>query len=297
MDNADANSPPAPELPVIDRARTCPLCHHDRSLPQPAMNGYPMRACPRCCGRWAVCVAADLPDYDSDYQTGEREVYHRYREELQRIRAGGEPPIYWFQKRQLERVRPFGQRRLLEIGCGNGMFLLAARRAGWQAQGLEVSTHVAEQAREISDCPVHVGGLGDLASKGATFDVVSGFEIFEHVLDARSALAAATDVLAPGGVLALSVPNDRSPYTRTPPDAEGRPPYHINFFRPRTLEVVLRDLALEVSWLYEKPFAWSETRRPMAVRTLMLPWLVFAGLVLGRKGSRLVAWAHKPPSS
>ncbi len=244
-----------------------------------------------------MCVAADLPDYDGDYQTGQREVYHRYREELERIRAGGEPPIYWFQKRQLERIRPFGRRRLLEIGCGNGMFLLAAKREGWQARGLEVSAHVAEQACQISECPVHVGGPDDITDEPAAFDVVSGFEVLEHVLDARGVLAAAAAVLAPGGVLTLSVPNDRSPYVRNPPDVEGRPPYHINFFQPRTLQVVLRDLALEPTWLYEKPFAWSETRRPTAARMLMLPWLVFGGLVLGRKGSRLVAWARKPPSS
>jgi len=270
------------------------MCHHDAPLPQRPMDGFAMRACPCCGGRWAVCGADDLPDYDADYETAERDVYRRYGEERREIQAGQEPPIYWFQRRQLNRVRPFGRRRLLEIGCGHGMFLLAARRAGWQAEGLEVSERAAASARRISGCPVHVGRLADLAAGGPCFEVISGFEILEHVLDPLADLRTMVDALTPGGMLTLSVPNDRSPHTGNPPDPEGRPPYHINFLQPQTLAAVLRQLGLELTWLYEKPFAWTETKRPLAVRLLMLPWLVFAGYVLGRKGSRLVAWACKP---
>jgi hypothetical protein len=49
-------------------------------------------------------------------------------------------------------------------------------------------------------------------------------------------------------------------------------------------------------WVYEKPFAWSEAHRSVRMRVLMLPWLVFSGYVMGRRGSRLVAWARKPPA-
>ena len=136
------------------------------------MDDFSMLACPRCHGRWVVCTTAELPDYDADYETVEHDVYRRYDEERRQIQAGHEPPIYWFQRRQLERIRPFGQRRLLEIGCGNGMFLLAARRAGWQATGLEISERAAASARWISGCPVHVGRLAELPGDSACFEVI-----------------------------------------------------------------------------------------------------------------------------
>ena len=68
-------------------------------------------------------------------------------------------------------------------------------------------------------------------------------------------------------------------------------------FATRRLGVTRRmfaDAGLEIVWLYEKPFAWSEAHPDTGVRCLMLPWLVFAGYCLRRKGSRLVAWARKP---
>lgn len=278
----------------IDRSQICPICHHDDPKPEPPMNGFAMRACPRCLGRWVVCNVEDLPDYDLDYETAERLVYRRYQIELEQIQAGADPPVYWFQRRQLERIAPFGRARLLEVGCGNGMFLLAARRAGWQAEGLDVSEHAAQLATQLSGCPVHTETPAELVANGAAFEVISGFEILEHVFDPLADLGAMVSLLVPNGVLTLSVPNDRSPHTRNPRDPEGRPPYHINFFQPRTLERMLRDVGLEIMWLYEKPFAWSETHRLPAVRLLMLPWSAFAGYVLGQRGSRLVAWARKP---
>jgi len=258
------------------------------------MNGFAMLACPRCRGRWAVCTAGDLPDYDADYESADHLVYRRYTQELRQIQDGGQPPLYWFQQRQLDRIPPFGQRRLLELGCGNGMFLLAARRAGWDAVGLEVAKHAAEMAAEMSECPVHVGCLDDLTIDSPAFEVISGFEILEHVLDPLSDLRSMAAALVPGGILTLSVPNDRSPHTRAPTDPEGNPPYHINFFRPRTLLTVLHDVGLERLWLYEKRFAWTEAHPSPRTRLLMLPWLVLAGYILGRKGNRLVAWARKP---
>ncbi|MBN1341117.1 MAG: class I SAM-dependent methyltransferase [Phycisphaerae bacterium] len=278
----------------LDRGKRCPICHHDRPMPKPSMNGFEMRACPRCRGRWAVCAVDDLPDYDADYDDGDHDVYQRYQRELRDILAGGQPPLYWFQQRQLDRITPFGRRRLLEIGCGNGMFLLAARRAGWEAEGLEASPKAAELARKISECPVLVATACGLPGEGPTYEVVSGFEVLEHVYDPLADLRAVIKRLVPGGMLTLSVPNDRSPRVRKPPDPEGRPPYHINFYQPQTLATVLADLGLELVWLYEKPFAWSESHPSVRVRCLMLPWLVLAGYCLGRKGSRLVAWARKP---
>jgi SAM-dependent methyltransferase len=282
---------------TIDRAVMCPMCHHEGALPISPMDGYAMRTCPACAGRWAVCTSKDLPDYDAEYRAAEHFLYRRYQEELGELKAGGEPPIYWFQRRQLARIRPFGKRRLLEVGCGIGMFLVAARRAGWEAFGLEASTGAARLAGELSGCEVLVGGLDDLPSRADPFEVISAFEVLEHVLDPLADLQRITAALSPGGYFTLSLPNDRSPHTRNPPDPEGRPPYHINFFQPGTVVACLRKAGLEPTWVYEKPFAWTETRRSVRTRALMLPWLVFAGYVLGRKGSRLVAWARKPTAN
>jgi len=278
---------------TLDRTVMCPMCHQTGGLPSPAMDRFEMRSCPACGGRWAVCTPDAIPDYDAAYRS-ERRVYRRYEAERRHVQTGGEPPIYWFQRRQLERIRPFGERRLLEIGCGVGTFLLAARRAGWDAVGLEVSSRIAGLATQLSGCRVHIGDVGSLATPLEGFEVISAFEVLEHLFDPFDQVRQIAAALRPGGYLTLSVPNDRSPYVRNPADPEGRPPYHINYFQRRTIVTCLEKAGLQPVWVYEKPFAWSEAHPSVWRRWVMLPWLVFAGYALGRKGSRLVAWARKP---
>jgi 2-polyprenyl-3-methyl-5-hydroxy-6-metoxy-1,4-benzoquinol methylase len=258
------------------------------------MDAFAMLRCEACGGRWVVCSGEDLPNYEAEYAGAERGIYRRYAQEAERVRAGRRPPLYWFQRRQLQRIRPFDQGRLMELGCGNGMFLLAASRAGWQAEGADISPAAATFARRTSGCRVHVGAPADVLRVPRSYEVICAFEVLEHVLDPLSDLVTITSALVPGGTLAMSVPNDRSPFVRNPPDPEGRPPYHINFFGPMTLRTTLAEAGLEIIWLYEKPFPWSETGRSRWVRLVLLPWLAASGYVLGRKGSRLVAWARRP---
>lgn len=110
---------------------------------------------------------------------------------------------------RVERYRP-QHGRLLDVGCATGSFLVAMQQRGWQVQGVEPVAHAAAQARQVFSLEVFVGLLEEAAYPDATFDVVTLWDVLEHVADVRATLSEVARILKPGGLLAFSVPNPAS---------------------------------------------------------------------------------------
>jgi SAM-dependent methyltransferase len=109
----------------------------------------------------------------------------------------------------IERERAPG--KLLDIGCGTGLFLAVARRRGWQPYGIDDSRDATRHAREHFGLDVWDGQFTDFADRrDLRFDAISMWDIIEHSRAPVGLLEAARSVLAPGGVIAISTPNQRS---------------------------------------------------------------------------------------
>jgi SAM-dependent methyltransferase len=106
----------------------------------------------------------------------------------------------------IRRASPHGT-RLLEVGCGAGLFLKAAARAGWEAAGLELSSEGASFARERLALDVRTERAEAMSFPPASFDVAVMFDVIEHLFDPRAVLEATRRALRPGGVLVISTPN------------------------------------------------------------------------------------------
>ena len=108
----------------------------------------------------------------------------------------------------LERVRAPG--RLLDIGCGTGLFLAVARRRGWQPFGIDDCAEATTHARDHFALDVWGGDFGDFAAQGHHFEAITGWDIIEHSRAPVELLLAMRRCLSPGGVVGLSTPNQRS---------------------------------------------------------------------------------------
>ena len=150
-------------------------------------------------------------------------------------------------------------RRFLEIGCAGGAFLDAARKVGFQVQGVELSEDACRFARETFGLQVFAGELADAHFPEGSFDVVFMGDVIEHLADPVAVLREINRVLGKQGMLVMALPSQtNSLFSRlgfSVFELVGRsatvslPPYHLFEYRPRSLQYVLRMCGFEISRL------------------------------------------------
>lgn len=135
-------------------------------------------------------------------------------------------------------------KRLLDVGCGKGHFVFRAQEAGWDSLGIEV-TDAAVSVAQRFESPVIKQDF--LEMKGREFDVVSMFELVEHLEEPRKFLAKAQEVLAPGGMLFVTTPNRVSLDARLAGSKwRAYDPEHLVLFSPPQLASLIRDEGFEI---------------------------------------------------
>lgn len=103
-------------------------------------------------------------------------------------------------------------RRLLDVGCATGFFLEAATETGFEGHGLEFSTVAISLARPDIRDRITCGDVNTLLRQDSRkFDVVTAFDIIEHVQNPAAFLEEIRSILAPGGIIALSTPDTGHP--------------------------------------------------------------------------------------
>lgn len=151
--------------------------------------------------------------------------------------------------RHMERViGPAAGRALLDVGAYIGVFVEAAAAVGWQAQGVEPSEWAAAEARHRG-LDVRVGTLDNVDLTEASFDVVTMWDVIEHLADPAAELDKARRLLRPGGWLVVHTMDIDAPVSRL---AGSRWPWlmdmHLYYFGRRTLRRMLSDHGYNVVW-------------------------------------------------
>ncbi len=223
----------------------CPLCRACDAIPVIAKNGYTIV---RCCVCTLLYVAPTPSDAEmaahyqqSSYFEGDIDQGYRNYAEMEKALL----PHFQRRLRYLE-VRLGGPGSLLDFGCASGYFLELAQQGGWQVTGIELSSQMAQVASER----ITAGGgrvFTSLAALGeAEFDVITLWEVIEHLPRPLETLAALKAHLRCGGLLMLSTPNTANWQAQRKPDAwvGYRPPSHLLFFTPQTLADMLKLMSL-----------------------------------------------------
>ena len=102
-----------------------------------------------------------------------------------------------------KQVRPG---RLLDIGCGYGHFLLACRQQGWQVAGVELGGAACTRARQAG-LEVFHGTLAQAGFPENSFDLVTLWNVLDHLTDPLAEVREILRVLRPGGLVCFRVPN------------------------------------------------------------------------------------------
>lgn len=139
--------------------------------------------------------------------------------------------------------------RLLDVGCATGIFLAGAAVQGWRVSGLEPSSWSLSQARRrLPDVALHQGSVGDADLPAERYDVITLWDVLEHVASPVATLEQLQRWLQPGGWLFLNVPDVAS----WPARLMARRwvlllREHLWYFSPSTMAGLLRRSGFEMT--------------------------------------------------
>ena len=137
--------------------------------------------------------------------------------------------------------------RLLDVGCYTGVFMKTAAAAGWKVTGVELSAWAAAIAQREGHGQVHASALDGAGLEAASFDVITLWDVLEHLSLPAAMLENVRRLLKPGGIVAISTHRVDSLAARL---LGGRYPFfmdmHLVHFSKATLERMLRDCGFEV---------------------------------------------------
>jgi 2-polyprenyl-3-methyl-5-hydroxy-6-metoxy-1,4-benzoquinol methylase len=125
---------------------------------------------------------------------------------------------------------------LLDVGCGTGYFLSACRQNGRQAEGVEINDGARAIAAARTGQPVYPS-MDALEATGRRFDVITLWQVFEHLHQPDDSFARLKRLLKPSGKLIMALPN------RASADAVHYGAYwaaydvprHLSHFSPRSI--------------------------------------------------------------
>lgn len=179
----------------------CPVCDSKDYKHELEKYGIPLVKCKNCELRFHTKIPADPNDiYQATdytvYTKGETEEHFKYRRE----RFGRE------RVRLLEEYcGDLSDKTLLDVGCGNGYFLAVAKEVIKRCVGSEFSAHLREFAQDKTGVTIYSEPLEEFPERD--FDIITVFDVIEHIPDPVSFIQAAAKLLTPGGHILLYTPN------------------------------------------------------------------------------------------
>ena len=222
-----------------------------------------------------------LLDSGSDEYQRQRRTAHQHMQMLRRFRPD-----------------PSGM-LLLDIGCSSGIFLGEARSTGMVCMGAELSPDTAAFAQRHFNLPVHQGDWRDAGFADASFDVVTLFDVIEHLPDPLQELKGLHRIVKPGGLLLLSTPDIDGLFPRASYPLANKldywphpePPHHLFQFSQKTLTAMVekagftveggKHTSIDLSYNFGTPESWKQSPKMLAYAALFAPIAVL-GQAIGK---------------
>ncbi|MEO8900485.1 MAG: class I SAM-dependent methyltransferase [Polyangiaceae bacterium] len=185
-------------------------------------------------GQWTFETSA--PEYEENYFEGDAKQAGGYGQYAAQASWRLEKAAR--QLREIQAITGIGPGRALDLGSGYGYFRAALAAAGFTHDGIEISQHARKVAQGLYGFSTLGGTLDDYGSELADrYQLITLWDVIEHVADPVQLLTRIRACLAPGGVVAIKTPNLDCP------EAAVFGPYyhslkreHLVYFTPKSLE-------------------------------------------------------------
>ena len=156
--------------------------------------------------------------------------------------------------------------KILDIGCGRGLFLDVMRRGGWNTIGTELNEETASYAIKTYDSKIFTGDIIQHKLPAESLDAVNINQVLEHLKNPHKVIEESHRLLRKGGILIISVPDLRSPQFTI-----GKEnwflldlPYQLFHFTEEGLSKVLKKNKFKIKHIKRFslemcPFGWLQT--------------------------------------
>jgi 2-polyprenyl-3-methyl-5-hydroxy-6-metoxy-1,4-benzoquinol methylase len=231
-------------------------------------NGVNIYTCPTC-----GCIMADLEFAHEQYESSS---YYTMAFKTQ-AEVEGEWGFRW--RYILSRLKHYtAAPKLLDVGAGNGYFVYLARgEFGIPAAGLEISAAEADYARDTFGIELLRGAISSITD---TYEVITSFNVLEHVQQPADLLAQMRERLSTGGLLVVTTPNPSCIHRRLRGLSKWNmvcPPHHINLFTRAALQEILSLTGFEILE-YSTLSTYINSVRKLDTRNLALRRAAFQAL-------------------
>jgi SAM-dependent methyltransferase len=227
-------------LVELDR---CPLCGSGRFTTAVTEPPYSVRRCGECTVAWVTprleqSGLVAMYDNDSYWRSGAPKTlgYGDYR---------GDEQLYLKTfRRRLEFALRDGPRAgaALDVGCAAGFCMQVLAERGFEVHGVEVSETIGSYGpARFGFETVHLGTLESYQPPVEAFDLITMWDVIEHVVDPRALLERARELLSPGGLLVLETQDIDSAFARMlgPRWHHFKHAEHIYHFNPESVRALL----------------------------------------------------------
>lgn len=247
------------------KKRMCPSCNYSKSSLLLKKDGFSIVKCNKC-NLIYVNPILDSEKYLKAYQS---KTYQNI------VKSLGE-------KSHIYRVKRFGEERtnylknflknkkkinLLDIGCSTGFFIEAAKKEGWNCEGLELNPSAVNFGLKRG-LRIFQSTLENFKTK-KKYDIITLFDVLEHLSNPRQMINQTKKLLKKNGLLYVYVPNWNCASRILMKEQNCHfiwPTHHLTYFTPKTLQSFFNKLKFKlIDWetqgldLYD--FAWLSKKK------------------------------------
>lgn len=222
----------------------CPICGSDKTSFYCKKNNHSLHICGACQSGfiWPLPEATEEIYKENYFKKGKEKKEFGYSD----YDTDKEPMKIIFEDYLKEAEKLTSGRKIFDIGAATGYFLDLAKKRGWETFGSDISKYAAEIAGQRGHKVIY----GDLvnAKIDEQYDVVTLWDVLEHLKDPGKYLKIANKILADSGILFINTVNIQSTWAKL----LGKrwhlivPPEHLFYFSPQSLKLLLEKAGFEI---------------------------------------------------
>lgn len=222
----------------------CPICGSDKTDFYCEKNNFSLYVCGACQSGfiWPLPELTEEIYKENYFKKGKEKKEFGYSD----YDADKEPMRIIFED-YLEKAEELtAGRKIFDIGAATGYFLDLAKKRGWETHGSDISRYASETAGKKGHKVIY-GDLTDMEIK-EKFNVVTLWDVLEHLKDPGEYLKIANNLLESGGILFINTVNIQSTWAKL----LGKrwhlivPPEHLFYFSPKSLKMLLENAGFKI---------------------------------------------------